>query len=163
MGTHWHTKSDTIVLAVLVALTLKVKMNCIAILALLCCTWWLRCVVDCGGLSRMDESSGTGTGTGTPMDTQRGITTVIRAIQRFWRFQLHWLWNSQDELHCNFDPALLYLMTSMRGGLWWIVAYERVTWDWNWNADGHTKRNNYCDQSNTQFWQFQFHWLWKPT
>jgi hypothetical protein len=20
----------------------------------------------------------------------------------------------------------------------------------NWNADGHTKRNNYCDQSNTK-------------
>jgi hypothetical protein len=25
---------------------------------------------------------------------------------------------SQDELHCNFGPALLYLMTLMLGGLW---------------------------------------------
>jgi hypothetical protein len=45
-------KSNTIVLAVPIALTLKVKMNCIAILALLCCThddfdaWCI--VVDCG-------------------------------------------------------------------------------------------------------------------
>jgi hypothetical protein len=29
---------------------------------------------------------------------------------------------SQDELHCNFGPALLYLMTSMR----WIVVGCRV-------------------------------------
>jgi hypothetical protein len=61
---------------------------------------------------------------------------------------------SQDELHCNFGPALLYLMTSMRGGLWWVVVYGRVTWDWdwnwNWNADGHTKTNKYCDWSNTE-------------
>jgi hypothetical protein len=34
----------------------------------------------------MDESRGTGTETATRtlMDTQRGITTMIAAIQRFW-------------------------------------------------------------------------------
>jgi hypothetical protein len=29
---------------------------------------------------------------------------------------------SQDEMHCNFGPAVLYWMTSMRGGLWWVVG-----------------------------------------
>jgi hypothetical protein len=80
-------------------------------------------VVDYARLWRRSGSrgTGTGTGTGTLMDTQRQISTVIGAncID----------FESQDELHFNFDPTLLYLMTSMRGKLWWIVAYERVTWD----------------------------------
>jgi hypothetical protein len=46
-------------------------------------------VVDCARLWRVGESRGTGTETGTPMDTQRRITTVIGAIQRFWQFQFH--------------------------------------------------------------------------
>jgi hypothetical protein len=41
-----------------------------------------------GGLSRMDKSRGSETATGTLTDTQRVITTVIGAVQRFWRFQL---------------------------------------------------------------------------
>jgi hypothetical protein len=60
-----HTKtnkhcdwSNTKVLAVPIALTMKAKMNCSADLALLCCTWWLRCVVDYGGLWRTSESCG---------------------------------------------------------------------------------------------------------
>jgi hypothetical protein len=59
---------------------------------------------------------------------------------------------SQDEMHCNFGPALLYLMTSMHGGLWWDVVYGRVTWDWNWNwnADGHRKTSYYCYWRNTK-------------
>jgi hypothetical protein len=40
----------------------------------------------------------------------------------------------------------------MCDGLWWIVAYEQVTWDWDWNrnANGHTKTNKYGDSSNTE-------------
>jgi hypothetical protein len=30
---------------------------------------------------------------------------------------------SQNELHCNFDPAHLYFMSLMCGGLRWVVAY----------------------------------------
>jgi hypothetical protein len=60
--------------------------------------------------------------------------------------------DSQDEMHCNFGRALLYLMTSMHGGLRWVVVYGRVTWDWdwNWNADGHTKTSYYCYWRNTE-------------
>jgi hypothetical protein len=57
---------------------------------------------------------------------------------------------SQDELHCNFEPAHLYFMTLMCGELRWVVAYGRVTWDWNWNTGGHTKTNKYCDWSSTK-------------
>jgi hypothetical protein len=49
------------------------------------------------------------------MDTGRG-SLVIGAILSFGSSNCI-DFESQDELHCNFDPTLLYLMTSMRGGL----------------------------------------------
>jgi hypothetical protein len=101
-GTNWnwnadgHTKtnnycdqSNTEVLAVPIALTLIVNITCIAIFALLCCTYddfnaWCI-VVDCGvraihvGLELVRRWT----------HGQRRISTAIGAIRRFWQFQLH--------------------------------------------------------------------------
>jgi hypothetical protein len=103
--------SDTKVLAVPITLTLIVKLNCSAILALLSCCWWFQYVVGCG------------------------LWMSHGGLEGWWRqvedkncdWSVEWYegfgssncidFDSQDELQCNYGPTLLWLMISIRGGL----------------------------------------------
>jgi hypothetical protein len=158
-------KSNTILLAVPIALTLKVKMNYIVILALLICTWWLRCVVDYGELPRMDESRGTRTGTGTLMDTQREITTVIWAVQRFWRFRLHGLWKTR----WTALPIWPYCFAVLDDFGAWCTYCGRLwrTSDSRGTGTGtpvyRQRRISTTISAIQRFWRFQLRWLWKST
>jgi hypothetical protein len=83
-------------LAVPIALTLIVKMNCSAILVLLSCGSWFQCVVGCG------------------------VCTSHGGLEGWWRHVVEVLWlewyegfgssncidfDSQDELQCKFCPT----------------------------------------------------------
>jgi hypothetical protein len=164
--THVDTqKSNTILLAVPIALTSRVKMNCIAIFALLCCTWWLLCMMYCGGLLRMDESRGTDIGTGTPVDRQRGITTVIGApVQRFWRFRLHGLrktrWTALPISPCfavldDFGAWCTYC------GRLWRTSDSRGTG--TGTPVDRQRQISTTISAIQRFWRFQLCWLWKSS